>query len=377
MKGLLSLVFLLAIPAYAQVQIKKYAPGAFMSDNEHRIELVNTGIKQADLSDHILITRDYFVRIPKGTTLNPGQNLTIMKVKDGVSRNILELKATQGFVTRQYSLKVGGNFVVLYEPSMRVLDAFYYSQLKNPPFLPDFVFHTFSNNEFVKISVPAAGSKVWDWYPIGDDPAIAFEQSKGEWKLISARKYLSNPSLQFGDISARYNDGLILLYWSTISEENSKNFEVERSLDRKTFVPIGKVEAKGNSRDFIQYRFSDPGVQENKIYYYRLKHTDPNGVTQYSRVEEVKAQSIRNEFTAEIIQPQGENLTIRFYSAYSQRIHMRILNESMQVSLNLFDNFVYADAQNLIKLNKSLRPGKYLLVTTTETRRFWQEMNIE
>jgi hypothetical protein len=149
MKGLLSLVFLLAIPAYAQVQIKKYAPGAFMSDNEHRIELVNTGIKQADLSDHILITRDYFVRIPKGTTLNPGQNLTIMKVKDGVSRNILELKATQGFVTRQYSLKVGGNFVVLYEPSMRVLDAFYYSQLKNPPFLPDFVFHTFSNNIFV------------------------------------------------------------------------------------------------------------------------------------------------------------------------------------------------------------------------------------
>lgn len=363
--------------AFGQVQIKRYAPGAFMSDNEHKIDLINTSIKPIDLSDYILITRDYFVRIPKATSLNPGQILTIMKTREGNAKNILELKSTQGFVTRQYSLKVGGNFVVLYEPGMRIIDAFYYSQLRNPPFLPDFVFHTFSNNEFVKISVPAPGSKVWSWYPIGDDPAIAFEQNKGEWKLVSARKSQSNASVVFGDISARYNDGLMLLYWSTLSEENSRIFEIERSLDRKTFSKIGMIEAKANSRDFVQYRFADANVQENKIYYYRLKHIDPNSQIQYSRVEEVSAKSIRNEFSAEIIQPKGENLTIRFYSAFSQRIQMRILNEEMQVSLNLFDNFVYADAQNLIKLNKSLKPGRYLLVTATETRRFWQEILVE
>lgn len=379
MKSLLLLGCLLYLmtPGFAQVQIRRYAPGAFMSDNEHKIELINTSIKPVDLTDYILITRDYFVRIPKGTNLNPGQILTIQKSKEGSARNILELKSTQGFVTRQYSLKVGGNFVVLYEPGMRILDAFYYSQLKNPPFLPDFVFHTFSNNEFVKITVPAPGSKVWSWYPIGDDPAIAFEQMRGEWKLVSARKSQSIPSVQFGDISARYNDGLILFYWSTLSEENSRAFEIEKSYDRKIFTKIGIVEAKGNSRDFTQYRFADANVQEQKTYYYRLKHVDPNGQVQYSRVEEVVAKSVRNEFSAEIIHPKGENLTIRFYSAFSQRVQMRILNEEMQVSMNLFDNFIYADAQNLIKLNKSLKPGKYLLVTATETRRFWQEIVIE
>lgn len=379
MKSLLlfGCLFCLVTLGFGQVQIRRYAPGAFMSDNEHKIELINTSSKTIDLRDYILITRDYFVRIPKGTMLNPGQILTIMKSKEGSVRNVLELKSTQGFVTRQYSLKVGGNFVVLYEPGMRILDAFYFSQLKNPPFLPDFVFHTFSNNEFVKIAVPAAGSKVWSWYPIGDDPAIAFEQAKGEWNLVSARKSQSNPSVLFGEISARYNDGIILFYWSTLVEENSRNFEIEKSYDRKLFSKIGTIEAKGNSQEFSQYRFADPNVQENKTYYYRLKHIDPNGQIQYSRVEEVEAKSVRNEFSAEIIQPKGENLTIRFYSAFSQRIQMRILNEEMQVSLNLFDNFIYADAQNLIKLNKSLKPGKYLLVTATETRRFWQEILIE
>lgn len=362
---------------HAQVIIRRYSPGAFMSDNEHRVELLNTGKAVADLSDYLLITRDYFVRIPRGTNLGPGQTLTLVKTRDGNQRNVLELKSTQGFVTRQYSLKVGGNFVVLYEPGMRIQDAFYYSQLKNPPFLPDFVFHTFSNNEFVKISVPAPGNKVWAWYPIGDDPAIAFEQVRGEWKLVSARKATQNPALQFGDLTGRYSDGLILLYWSTLFEENARALDIERSMDRKTFQKIGSLPTRGNSRDFVQYRFTDPNVTESKTYYYRLKHTDGNGAVQYSRVEEVAAKSVRNEFSAEIIQPRGDNLTIRFYSAYSQRIHMRILNEKMQVSLNLFDNFVYADAQNLIKLNKSLKPGKYLLVTATDTRRFWQEILVE
>lgn len=376
-KLLVIFFFMAMLPGWAQVKIQRYSPGAFMSDNEHRVELVNLGRTEADLSDYILITRDYFVRIPKGISLSPGQKLTLMKTKEGNVRNVLELKSTQGFVTRQYSLKVGGNFIVLYEPGMKILDAFYYSQLKNPPFLPDFVFHTFSNNEFVKISIPPAGNRVWAWYPIGDDPAIAFEQVKGEWKLVSAKKIGINPALQFGELTARYKDGLILLYWNTVFEENTRNIEIERSLDRKVFKSIGSVKTNTNTREFVQYRFTDTEPSEGKTYYYRLKHTDANGVVLYSRVEEIVAEPVRNEFSAEVIQSRGENLTIRFFSAYSQRVHIRLLNDQMQVSMNLFDNFVYADAQNLIKLHKSLKPGKYLLVSATETKRFWQEIWIE
>lgn len=379
MRYFLFLILLFTVnPAPAQVKILRYAPGAFMSDNEHRVILLNSSKQHINISDYILITRDYFVRIPKGTILSPGQQLTLQKNRDNNDKNILELKSTQGFVTRQYSLKVGGNFVVLYDARMKILDAFYYSQLKNPPFLPDFVFHTFSNNEFIKISVPAAGNKVWSYFPIGDDPAIAFEQGANMWNLISAKaKKNLNPAVQFKDLSVRFNDGIVLLYWTTVFEDNCKEIVIERSTDRKTFTPAGKTDGKGFSREFQPYRYSDPDVQENKTYYYRLKNTDNQGNTIYSRVEEIQTTSIRNEFAAEVIQPRGENLSIRFYSAYSQRVHMRILNENMQVMLNLFDNYVYADAQNLIKLNKSLKPGKYYLVSATDTRRFWQTLTVE
>lgn len=381
---LLFTLILISSGLYAQVRLLRYIPGAFMSDNRHRLEIQNQGSRAVDISDYVIINRDYFVKIPRGTKLQPNEILVFVKRKDGKESNLFELSASSFFVTRNYSLKVGGNYVVLFDAKMQVLDAFYYSQLKTPPFLPDEVFSTFSNGEFVKILVPPSSSRIWGYYPIGDDPAIIFEQYKGEWRLASSAGKTSLPSalapaLAFRDFSVRYYDGIVSLQWTTEFELNAKEIVIERSEDRKRFIEIGKLETKGNQKEFVQYKYPDAQVKNNKLYYYRLRHTDANGQEIRSQVLEINTVSNPGEFVVEIIRnPGSEGMpSIRFSSAFSQKIQMRILDERMRVVMSLYDNYIYAEAQNLIKLNRPLGPGKYFLVSATERRRFWQELIID
>lgn len=75
----------------------------------------------------------------------------------------------------------------------------------------------------------------------------------------------------------------IMLTWSTESEQESRWFAVERSLDGQTFSEIGIVEASGNSHELNEYHFLD--VQpEGKRLFYRLKEVEFTGSYQFSDV---------------------------------------------------------------------------------------------
>ena len=75
----------------------------------------------------------------------------------------------------------------------------------------------------------------------------------------------------------------IMLTWSTESEQESRWFAVERSLDGQTFSEIGIVEASGNSDELNEYHFLD--VQpEGKRLFYRLKEVEFTGSYQFSDV---------------------------------------------------------------------------------------------
>jgi hypothetical protein len=83
------------------------------------------------------------------------------------------------------------------------------------------------------------------------------------------------------DVTKVNNTGL--LKWNTIIELNTKNFEVQRSIDGRTFVTIGIVTAKGYASE---YSFVD-----EKTYavtnYYRLKEVDVNGKVNLSVVKQL------------------------------------------------------------------------------------------
>jgi hypothetical protein len=72
------------------------------------------------------------------------------------------------------------------------------------------------------------------------------------------------------------------LAWVTTEENNSKEFDVERSGDGSHFTAIGVVAAKGNSASTTNYTFDDaqPLTGDN---YYRLRQVDLDGKAVYSK----------------------------------------------------------------------------------------------
>ncbi len=91
----------------------------------------------------------------------------------------------------------------------------------------------------------------------------------------------------------------VLLNWATATENNSKDFAVQRSADGSNFTTIGKVAAAGNSNSKLNYSYADAAVNANSkgTFYYRLLLTDNYGKTSYSSTVTVKSDLNKHLFS--------------------------------------------------------------------------------
>lgn len=103
--------------------------------------------------------------------------------------------------------------------------------------------------------------------------------------------FLFSNTLFGGAVISRFEgkDGgnKVILLWKSIVELNLDRFEIERSLDEKQFIKIGKVTATGPKN----YEFVDKSVfkQNSRTFYYRLKLIDKDGTsTVYGKIITVK-----------------------------------------------------------------------------------------
>lgn len=74
-----------------------------------------------------------------------------------------------------------------------------------------------------------------------------------------------------------------LLEWTTGSELQNDYFDIERSSDANTFQSIGRIPGAGNSQVVNHYAFTNDHPL-NGLNYYRLKQTDYDGKSSYSKV---------------------------------------------------------------------------------------------
>jgi Zn ribbon nucleic-acid-binding protein len=78
------------------------------------------------------------------------------------------------------------------------------------------------------------------------------------------------------------------LKWETASEINNDFFEIQKSLDGKSFISLGTVDGLGTSTEGGSYLFVDQYPVEG-LQYYRLKQVDFNGEFEYSQTILVKS----------------------------------------------------------------------------------------
>jgi uncharacterized protein (DUF1501 family) len=107
------------------------------------------------------------------------------------------------------------------------------------------------------------------------------------------------------------------LTWTTVSENGSELFDIERSTDAKKFSKIGELHTKGHTHEPQSYDFLDKNLplSISSIFYYRLKIKDLDGSARLSETRSVEFVSKSTKLTADIApNPSNGQLTLTFKS---------------------------------------------------------------
>jgi len=194
---------------------------------------------------------------------------------------------------------------------------------------------------YLKFNLPQAYSDLTPTYPnVGDDRFNSdVDGSNGP---LTTRSYTMLPAmtnnnidlgLAFGILPLKWVDVYVTksdnghrVEWITTNEINVSHFEVERKIGvSNPFETIfTDIDSKGNLNIQNIYNVLDRGVQENGVYYYRIKQVDFDGKFSYSKTVKVES---RDELDFELYPNPSKSQSI---------LNLNLPEESV-VSIELYD----------------------------------------
>jgi hypothetical protein len=146
-------------------------------------------------------------------------------------------------------------------------------------------------------------------------------------------------------------EGNVLLQWQTANEVNVSHFNIQRSINNKEFITIGKVSA--NNKSYNNYKFIDvqfPSLEGLGVGYYRIESVDNDGRKQYSTIQHINFQHPTSNIVV-FPNPAKEQVTITCKDAkelliidylgkevYSKKI---INNQASIINVQRFPKGVY------------------------------------
>ena len=85
---------------------------------------------------------------------------------------------------------------------------------------------------------------------------------------------------------SKLKDKQVLLEWSTLKEINNEFFTIERSTDGKNYQTVANLAGAGTTKETSRYSYIDQAPLSG-LSYYRLKQTDYDGTSKYSKMTAV------------------------------------------------------------------------------------------
>lgn len=173
---------------------------------------------------------------------------------------------------------------------------------------------------------------------------------------------LSTPlPIQLTNFVVENKNNAVHAQWITETEVNNDFFALERSRDGKEFEVVTKVKGAGNSQKRLEYFTVDNNPYAG-ISYYRLKQTDYDGTSTFSKVRSVNVEL--TEASHLIVYPNptnGEEFTVQFRSATQGEALVEIFFLTGQRSFAKLQNDLKTGTNTWsIKPAVSLSPGLYV-----------------
>jgi hypothetical protein len=136
-------------------------------------------------------------------------------------------------------------------------------------------------------------------------------------------------------------NGANQLSWTTLSEESTIKFVIERSENADDFTSIGEVAAKGARNSGADYSFLDEKAGTG-IHYYRLKAVDVDGNVSYSEMIALGTKGAISNFNVypnpaaneihfayQLLQANTQ-ATLKVYSMTGALMHAEVLTKNTQ-----------------------------------------------
>jgi hypothetical protein len=120
-----------------------------------------------------------------------------------------------------------------------------------------------------------------------------------------------------------------IVSWATASELNNKGFEVERSVDGRSFEKVTFVEGAGNSTTKLNYSITDArafAIANSNVLYYRLKQVDFNGKFTYSNTVRVNRVAEKATSMSAYPNPFNTSYNVSFDAAEAGAVTITMLD---------------------------------------------------
>ncbi len=278
--------------------------------------------------------------------------------------------------------------------SAYVIDRFYIIDAINYTTKPDVTIsfgyddaeHTAAGNIITESVLQAqhfkSSSNTWITPPTGtvntgsntvSSVVVAPSDLNRSWTLVSSDSPLPIELIIF---TAKCNNNIVELNWTTASEINNDYFTVEKSENGNNFEPVTTVNGAGNSNIVLNYSFIDENPYKG-ISYYRLKQTDYDGNFDYSDIKPVHCSftsvaldvefypnPFTNEITVVISNLLSSTAEIEIYDVLGNKVLEQTLynieNNNNEFVISLSDLFkgVYLikfTSDNFIKTQKVIK----------------------
>ena len=206
----------------------------------------------------------------------------------------------------------------------------------------------------------------WPWIQLGSMGAASgsgpYTFQIGGIALVGSTEYhftaadKNNPlPVELITFTARPDNGKNILDWKTASEINNDHFEIQRSVDGKTWSAIGDMPGHGTTQQEEVYSYIDASANTlaSNTVYYRLKQVDYNGAFVYSDIRKISP-SISNNYLKLYPNPAKDMLNIFFDGNESKILKIYDMNgECIYTSSN-------SNLQKQIDIS-SFASGMYIL----------------
>ncbi|WP_337865326.1 T9SS type A sorting domain-containing protein [Ignavibacterium sp.] len=166
-------------------------------------------------------------------------------------------------------------------------------------------------------------------------------------KLKLLVNYVNIIPVELSFFSASIVEGNVVLNWSTATELNNRNFEVQRKTENSDWQTLGYVDGHGTTTQPHSYSFVDKAVNSNIKYFYRLRQNDFDGKFSFSNVIEI-----------DISAPSDYSLEQNYPNPFNPRTNISFsLPKASFVKLIIYNQLGEVVDQ---LVNQQLETGKYI-----------------